>query len=629
MRCFLKIEVRLSAICVAVALIVGHAVTAAPQDPAPSAKKKVNSAGDLPRFSYPVSSPPSVLLFSDDATFNPFAEKVLHDIDSLLNDYEIDDKATLRQLYQYRLLIQVLTNDNQAALATGKTLKELQEKPSAQASSGMFDRPLIEARISSHAASGEAFQQAFRANFQANLNALDWKLIQDRVKSMKAGLEIQTPEMIAGSAKESLDPAAEKSGTVDLPAAEMLIADREYLKVVLPLKEQVLPILSAYVATHNIRKPDIWEAREVTLRNDQKLTPVRIGIWDSGVDTALYPRQLFTDPAPGAHSPHGLAFDIHGQLYNGDLQPLTAEQKEMYPKVIELEQGMIDLYSSIDSPAATEARKSFAAMPPDKLAAFLKQMDFLGQYMHGTHVAGIAVRGNPAARIVVAQFYDSIAEIPFPPTVEWAEKFKAAFQQIGDYFKANNVRVVNMSWGDDVGEFEQWLTKTSTEKDPAARKQYAQKLFNIWREAVEGAIRSAPNTLFVCAAGNSNTNTGFTEDVPASLHLPNIIAVGAVDQAGEETMFTSYGDTVAVDADGYQVESYVPGGTKMKWSGTSMSSPNVVNLAAKLIALDPSLSPEQTIDLIKRGADRSPDGRLNLINPKATVALLKSQAAAR
>ena len=137
-----------------------------------------------------------------------------------------------------------------------------------------------------------------------------------------------------------------------------------------------------------------------------------------------------------------------------------------------------------------------------------------------------------------------------------------------------------------------------SEKDPIARKKTAQTIFNIWREAIEGAIRSAPNTLFVCAAGNSNSDTGFSEDVPASLHLPNLIAVGAVDQAGEETSFTSYGATVVVDANGFQVESYVPGGTRLKFSGTSMSSPNVVNLAGKLIALDPSLDP---------GADHRPD----------------------
>jgi len=343
------------------------------------------------------------------------------------------------------------------------------------------------------------------------------------------------------------------------------------------------------------------------------------------VDTSLYPNQLFLDPRPGAHSPHGLAYDVHGALYNGDLQPLSSEQKELYPKVVALEQGVSDVFSGIDSPAATEAKKTLSTMPPDQLAPFMKQLSFLGQWMHGTHVAGIATRGNPAAQLVVAQFYDSLPEIPFAPTVEWANKFKADFQQIGDYFRTNNVRVVNMSWGDDVAEIEQWLTKTSAEKDPAARKEAASAIFTIWREAIENAIRSAPKTLFVCAAGNSDSNAGFLGDVPPSLHLPNLIAVGAVDQAGEETSFTSYGETVVVDANGFQVESFVPGGTRIRMSGTSMASPNVVNLAAKLIALDPSLTPEETIALIKQGADKSADGRRHLINPKATVALLKER----
>ncbi len=125
-----------------------------------------------------------------------------------------------------------------------------------------------------------------------------------------------------------------------------------------------------------------------------------------------------------------------------------------------------------------------------------------------------------------------------------------------------------MSWGDDVAEFESWLSKTGGGSDPAERKKRAQALYAIWREAVESAIKNAPQTLFVTAAGNADANAGFLGDVPASLHLPNRIAVGAVNQAGDETSFTSYGDTVLVDADGYQVESYVPGGARLKLSGT-------------------------------------------------------------
>jgi subtilisin family serine protease len=55
-----------------------------------------------------------------------------------------------------------------------------------------------------------------------------------------------------------------------------------------------------------------------------------------------------------------------------------------------------------------------------------------------------------------------------------------------------------------------------------------------------------------------------------------------------------------------------------------MASPNVVNLAAKLFALDPSLTPVQVIELIEKGATASEDGRLPLINPKASVALLQA-----
>ncbi len=55
-----------------------------------------------------------------------------------------------------------------------------------------------------------------------------------------------------------------------------------------------------------------------------------------------------------------------------------------------------------------------------------------------------------------------------------------------------------------------------------------------------------------------------------------------------------------------------------------MSSPNVANLAAKVLAVKPSLTPTQLIDLIKKGADRKEAGNTSylLINPKRTLGLL-------
>jgi subtilisin family serine protease len=128
----------------------------------------------------------------------------------------------------------------------------------------------------------------------------------------------------------------------------------------------------------------------------------------------------------------------------------------------------------------------------------------------------------------------------------------------------------------------------------------------------------------VAAAGNSDNDAAFAEFVPSGIDLPNILTVGAVDQAGEETSFSSFGKNVDVHANGFEVESYLPGGERMKYSGTSMAAPNVVNLAAKLLAIDPALTVGQVIGLIQDGAERSADGRINLINPKRSFELLQA-----
>jgi hypothetical protein len=58
-----------------------------------------------------------------------------------------------------------------------------------------------------------------------------------------------------------------------------------------------------------------------------------------------------------------------------------------------------------------------------------------------------------------------------------------------------------------------------------------------------------------------------------------------------------------------------------------MASPNAVNLAAKLIALDPKLTPEQTIHLMVEGSTPSADGRRHNLNPKRSVELLQQMQA--
>jgi subtilisin family serine protease len=353
---------------------------------------------------------------------------------------------------------------------------------------------------------------------------------------------------------------------------------------------------------------------------------VLVAIWDSGIDVSIFDGNVYTDLHPTASGNHGLAFD-DGGVSQDWTYPLTPAQEKEYPIFRDEIKASQDLENGIESPEAKALQQKMSTYTPEQMHQRAELHKMLGFYMHGTHVAGIAARGNPAVRLVVARFDDQLPDLPFQPTPEWAHRMAADFQQMSDYFRTRNVRVVNLSWGDDPQEIELWLSKTGGPSDPEERKKRAAEIYGIWHDAVETAMKGAPNTLFVCAAGNADSDASFLQDVPAGLKLPNLIVVGAVNQAGDETSFTSYGPTVVVDADGYEVESYVPGGARAKLSGTSMASPNVANLAAKLFALDPSLTPEQAIELIKAGATASEDGRRHLINPKRSVELLRSKQA--
>ncbi len=69
---------------------------------------------------------------------------------------------------------------------------------------------------------------------------------------------------------------------------------------------------------------------------------------------------------------------------------------------------------------------------------------------------------------------------------------------MGEYFRQVDVRIVNMSWRDDQSEFEDWLAKTSTEKEPTSRKRLAAQMYAVRREAVEGRSAMHPEPSSLC-----------------------------------------------------------------------------------------------------------------------------------
>jgi subtilisin family serine protease len=459
------------------------------------------------------------------------------------------------------------------------------------------------------------------------VNALPWDTVQDVLKSARSIAGLFSEQLILGRAQHDLQPEIDHSGAISRDSMYAALKFRAALRTQLPLNAVRESVLKTYVAAHDTQKPDIWAAREVTLWNSEHPQKVLVGVWDNGVDTTVYAGHTYVSANPGRFPVEGLAFTDDGYPSNSALYPMTPERKNQYPEASESVEALADLQAGIETPVTEAFKKRMANMSKDDVNTLLEREAFFGGLLaHGTHVAGIALKGNPAARLVVFRFDDNLSqELHFVPTTEWAKRMAANFKLIGEFCAQHKVRVVNLSWGDQPSEFEEWLSKTKTNQTAEERKQEALALFAIWKQAIIDAMQAAPGTLFVTAAGNSDSDAGFLEDVPASLELPNLITVGATNQAGDATSFTSYGKTVVVFASGYHVESFIPGGKKVRLSGTSMAAPQVTNLAGKLFAVDPALTPEKAKELILAGATLSDDGKRKLIDEKKTLELVKEK----
>jgi subtilisin family serine protease len=592
-------------------------------------KKEVHSQADLPRATYPVTGSVSTLLQSDDSVFDSTVSKAAADLNALFSDYDIKDNATLISMLAAKLSLQELKGDAAGGLQTISRIRELQSKTDLKLTACLFDEAILKAQQSVPAKQGTEYEQKVESIYRDAVNALRWDLVQDVIKSARSISGLFSESFLLGDAQEKLQPEIDKSGSLSRESVYALLNTRANLRIKLPLNSIRVNVLKAYVAAHDTQKPDIWAAREVTLSSEDHPQKVPVGIWDSGFDPAVYPGHLYVYANSAPYPAQGLAFTDEGNPSDSALYPLSPEQKQQYPEISEDLEAISDLQAGVETPVTESFKKRLTTMSKDDVKTMFERLSFFGNMAHGTHVAGIAIKGNPAAQLVVFRFNDGLSrELHFPPSTDWAHRMAANFKRIGQFCAEHKVRVVNLSWGDDPQEFEEWLARTKGNQTADERKQEALELFSVWKQAIIDAMNAAPDTLFVTAAGNADSDAGFLEDVPSSLELPNVITVGATNEAGDATSFTSYGKTVVVYASGYHVESFIPGGKKVKFSGTSMAAPQVTNLAAKLFATDPSLTAVEAKELIISGSTLSADGKRKLIDEKRSLQLLKQKVTA-
>ena len=587
-------------------------------------KPRIEKAADLPRFTYKIDGSVEDVI-RDDAKFRRFAADVRRDAESVLSGYQIDDRATLRQIEGELTQLDYLDGNLDSALKRAARVRELQEKPADKLMSGLQLRAMVGAQHKVGNRTSDAYRAETGRLIDADLAQMPYDVVQNEVKEAKASAEIASEALTLGYARTVVQPTVDKAGSLSSDLAPILVSARYRLTASLPLKATLIETYSRYLAAHKVDKPDIWAARDVQLAPGKALATVNVAVWDGGLDTALFADRIVKD----ANQPAVIAFDRYAKPAAGALQPIPAELQNRIPQMKSRLKGFSDLQSNVDSPEASEVKQYLSSLKPEEYKPAFEELGLAGNWMHGTHVAGITMAGNPYARLVTGRIEFDWHMLPDPcPTRELAERDARNQQAYVDFFKQHGVRVVNMSWGGSVKGIEEQLELCNIGSGPDERKKIARDYFEIQKDALTKAFASAPAILFVTAAGNSNEDASFVEDIPAGIALPNLLTVGAVDKAGDEASFTSYGPTVVVHANGYQVESVIPGGDKLAESGTSMASPQVANLAAKILAVNPKLKPEDVIRLIRATADKTADGRRTLVNPKKAVQAAEAKSAA-
>ena len=581
-------------------------------------KKRIERAADLPRFSYKIAGKLEDLVRNEEP-FRKFAAEVRRDNQSVLDGHDIADKAAQRDLLGVLARIDFLEGRYQDAARRSEEIRALEEKPADKLLSGMQMRAMVAAQAKAGNITSEAYRGEVGRIIAAEIAKLPYAVIENDIKGAKSVSEIIGEALVMGNVRDRLQPVVDKAGgELSSEFAPAIVGARFALVARLPLKQTLMQTYTAYLAANKVEKPDIWAAREVELPAGRGHKPVVIAVWDSGVDTKLFGDRvvLAKDGKPAF-----IAFDVYEKPSQSPMMPIPAELKDRVGAMKSRIKGLSDLRSNIDSAEASEVKSLLSKLKREEYRGVVEELGLAGNYTHGTHVSGIAMAGNPYARLLNARIEFGYKLLPDPcPSKELAEKNVKNSRAYVDFLRRNGVRVVNMSWGGTVTGVEQELELCNIGKNPEERKKIARGYFDLQKKGLIDAFKSAPEILFVTSAGNANQDSTFAEAIPADFVLPNLITVGAVDKAGDEAPFTSYGPTVKVHANGYQVESYLPGGDRVALSGTSMSSPQVTGLAAKILAVNPKLKPAEVIAIIVKTAEKTADGRRNLIDPAKAVA---------
>jgi cell wall-associated protease len=359
-----------------------------------------------------------------------------------------------------------------------------------------------------------------------------------------------------------------------------------------------------------------------------------VGIVDSGVDFKHPQLSAQAWVNPGEIPANGLddeqdgyVDDIHGWNFvenNGlllDPKYLNTFPPET-PRFFEIQKRLLE-------GTASDEDKAWLKDSLNK-PEFRKKLSVFGNFVHGTHVAGIAASKNPTTDLLgvkmiptenplspdstqglgdnaraAARFVAKVWQTVWPVVrdaglkaglTKLAEIQSSQFTKVALYLDDKNTDVANYSLGistEAAKNIIKPILKALLGRDPTEDEVLVYASFFVARvtDNAQKWIALAPNTLFVIAAGNDGADNDLRPTAPANAKAANSITVAATLGRAKLAPFSNYGrQMVEVAAPGVGITSEMPGGGELVLSGTSQAAPYVAQVAAALKDANSDLS---------------------------------------
>jgi subtilisin family serine protease len=288
---------------------------------------------------------------------------------------------------------------------------------------------------------------------------------------------------------------------------------------------------------------------------------------------------------------------------------------------------------------------------------FIQELSTFGNFVHGTHVSGIASKDVSKAAIMAAKLIPT--EIKAPVSIlnlELLAPFNliqpssflddllmqgalylivnqqtSLLKEVGHYIATTGMQAANCSFGTSTTQAKivvGMIGKAILQRDlsPEETEKYAISFINQIIDRGSEFVTSSNKTLFVMAAGNDGTNNDNLPVFPANLKFENTITVAATRDYDRLASFSNYGATkVDIAAPGVGIVSAIPGNEYLALSGTSQAAPFITRLAGAIMDANPKL----TLTAVKQIMMQTVDKKVFLQGTVASEGIANEERALR